>query len=395
MRIVHVLAILAKLPLVHPMKHAGGEYRETETLFVCCRLADGTEGWGEGVPRSHLTGQSPEQAWHHLVASLATGQLSRNCENWADVVRMCLEFRVPADSGCYREGFDHPIRCGVELAVLDAFGRYFRQSIKEAAYLLPSVGEMLRRQSAVRYSATIMAADPITEALRALFIRWYGFRECKIKVGLIQDYRREVKRIGRLRRLLGHEMDIRLDANGAWKADDLPQIAEALLLYRISCIEDPVSPAEVARLAQLRKRLPIPIMLDDTVISFADVDRVIAEGLCDLINIRLSKCGGFLRSLQMAAQARKGGLGIQLGCHPGESGILSAAGRHFAALLPNLRYREGSYDRFIFRRLITKEDLTFGWGGVAPDINGPGLGVTVDRRRLAPYIVRQQGTFLL
>ncbi len=395
MRIVHVLAILAKLPLVHRIRHAGGEYRETETLFVCCRLANGIEGWGEGIPRSHLTGQSPEQAWNQLVASLGSGQLSRNCENWADVVRMCLEFRVLPESGCHRVGFDHPIRCAVELAVLDAFGRLFRQSIKEAAYLLPSVGEMLRRQSAVRYSATIMAADPITEALRALFIRWYGFRECKIKVGLIQDYRREVKRIGRLRRLLGQQMDIRLDANGAWKADDLPQIAQALFPYQISCIEDPVSPEEVPRLSQLKKRLPIPIMLDDTVISFASVDRAIAEGLCDLINIRLSKCGGFLQSLQMAAQARKGGLGIQLGCHPGESGILSAAGRHFAAILPNLRYREGSYDRFIFRRLITKEDLTFGWGGIAPDITGPGLGVTVDRGRLAPYIVRQQGTFLL
>ena len=395
MRIVHVLAILAKLPLRHRIRHAGGEYQETENLFVCCRLANGIEGWGEGVPRSHLTGQSPGEAWNQLLPSVAGRHLRVDCETWAEVIRMCLEFRVPSKSPHLREGFDHPIRCAVELAILDAFGRHFGQPIKEAAFHLPTMGSILGRQSMVRYSATLMAADPVTEAIRALFIRWFGFQECKIKVGVVQDFRQELRRIRRLRRLLGSKMDIRLDANGAWKAEDLPRVFQALLPYKISCIEDPVGPLEVSKLSQLRKRVPIPIMLDDTVISLTDVDRAIAQGLCDMINVRLSKCGGFLQSLQIAARARKGGWGIQLGCHPGESGILSAAGRHFAALLPDLRYREGSYDRFVFRRLITKEDLTFGWGGIAPDINEPGLGVTVDRRRLAPYIVREQGIFLL
>ena len=70
---------------------------------------------------------------------------------------------------------------------------------------------------------------------------------------------------------------------------------------------------------------------------------------CDLFNIRLSKCGGFLNSLRLAAIAHAAGLGFQLGCHPGESGILSAAGRHWACSVKGIRYLEGSYDRHLFR----------------------------------------------
>ena len=107
-------------------------------------------------------------------------------------------------------------------------------------------------------------------------------------------------------------------------------------------------------------------------------------------NIRLSKCGGYLASLQLAALAQRAGLGYQLGCHPGESGILSAAGRHWASSVTGIQYVEGSYDRHLFRRLLTHEDLTFGYGGRAPALTGPGLGVTVNPQVLRDVTVREQ-----
>jgi muconate cycloisomerase len=96
-----------------------------------------------------------------------------------------------------------------------------------------------------------------------------------------------------------------------------------------------------------------------------------------LFNIRLSKCGGFVASLRLAALAHSAGLGYQLGCHPGESGILSAAGRHWACSVAGVRYLEGSYDRYLFRQLLTNEDPTFGYAGRARAITRPGLGVTI------------------
>jgi muconate cycloisomerase len=62
----------------------------------------------------------------------------------------------------------------------------------------------------------------------------------------------------------------------------------------------------------------------------------------------------------------------------GETAVLSAAGRHFAASVAGLRYLEGSYDRHLVRAALGTRDLTFGWGGWAPALPGPGLGIRLD-----------------
>jgi muconate cycloisomerase len=171
---------------------------------------------------------------------------------------------------------------------------------------------------------------------------------------------------------------LRLDANEAWPAAVLPEKVEPLKEFNISCIEQPVPHADVAALAELRSRVGVPVMLDESLTSMADAEAAISGRTCDLFNIRLSKCGGFVASLQLAALAHNAGIGYQLGCHPGETGVLSAAGRHWVMAVANVRYLEGSYDRFLFRRLPTNEDITFGYGGRAPVLTWPGLGVTIN-----------------
>ncbi len=76
--------------------------------------------------------------------------------------------------------------------------------------------------------------------------------------------------------------------------------------------------------------------------------------------------------------AHRAGLGYQLGCQVGETGILSAAGRHFASSVGDIRYLEGSYDRFLVKERLTQEDLTFGYGGHAKALQEPGLGIHID-----------------
>ena len=173
-------------------------------------------------------------------------------------------------------------------------------------------------------------------------------------------------------------MDLRVDANEAWPAAEVRGKLEPLAQFGISCVEQPVPHAEVDCLAELRRQVAVPIMLDESLTSLIDAEAAIAGSTCDLFNIRLSKCGGFLASLRLAALAHAAGFGYQLGCHPGETGILSAAGRHWACSVASVRYVEGSYDRYLFRRLLTNEDITFGYGGRGPAIIAPGLGVTVD-----------------
>jgi muconate cycloisomerase len=71
-----------------------------------------------------------------------------------------------------------------------------------------------------------------------------------------------------------------------------------------------------------------------------------------------------------------------LGCQVGELGVLSAAGRHFASIHPELLYLEGSLTRFFLPQDVIAQDLTFGPGGQAPPLSGPGLGVRVQEESL-------------
>jgi len=154
-------------------------------------------------------------------------------------------------------------------------------------------------------------------------------------------------------------------------------------------VEQPVPHADVNVLREVRQKVQAPIMLDESLCSMIDAQRAVEQETCDLFNLRLSKCGGFTPTLRLAQFALKHGLGCQLGCQIGETALLSAAGRQFATSVAHLRYAEGSYDRHLVHETLSKQDITFRWGGWAPALNNAGLGIQVDKEALERSTVRK------
>jgi muconate cycloisomerase len=300
---------------------------------------------------------------------------------------MCEQFMPAADRDDVRGCYGNALRCAVELSILDAFGRLLGEPVSAVTSHYEPATSIRTPQKYAIYSAVI---DSGNDRLwrKALVRRLYGFRHCKVKVGAAGDD--DITRLQTIRRWIGRRMDLRIDANEAWTATDARETLESLMPFGISCVEQPVPHAEVSCLAELRRQVAVPIMLDESLTSEIDAQAAITGQTCDLFNIRLSKCGGFLASLRLAAMAHAAGLGYQLGCHPGETGILSAAGRHWACSVANVRYVEGSYDRYLFRRLLTHEDITFGFGGRGRALTGRGLGVTVDEAVLRELATDRQ-----
>ena len=97
MRVVALTAYIVQLPLRREIKHASATRRESANLLIRCRLSDGTEGWGEGVPRSYVTGETPEGSLQQLAATPLLRQLQRDCATWPDVIRLCGEFQPCVD----------------------------------------------------------------------------------------------------------------------------------------------------------------------------------------------------------------------------------------------------------------------------------------------------------
>ncbi len=380
MKIAELVLHVIRVPLKREVKHASAAHRESRNLMACCKLADGTEGWGEGVPRRNVTGETVEGAVAQLAATSVGEQFAADCGSWEEVIGMLETFELarprPDPRGCY----GNALRCALELSVLDAYGKLFGEPVRALLQHHSIAKELYDPQASVRYSGVVTGGSAWAERLAALKMRVYGFAHCKLKVGMNPGS--EGPRLMRIRRWLGAEMDLHVDANGAWTPAELPQRIDELLAAGVSCLEQPVAHDDVEALATIRSQTEMPIMLDESLTSLVDAEQVIEQGTGDVFNIRLSKCGGFLNSLILAAIARGVGLRYQLGCHPGETGVLSAAGRHWASAVPDILFVEGSYDRHVLAERLTQEDLTFSYGGKAPALTGPGLGISIDRAAL-------------
>jgi muconate cycloisomerase len=370
------------------IRHSSHERVTSDNLVVRATLDDGRTGYGEGVPRSYVTGETIETAFAVLSGFDSARHLGR-ARDYAEVVRRLDLLRFPENEADPRGMTGNAARCALEVAILDAYGRRFGEPLEQAIVLADAPGLVVRpRPGWVRYSGAITAETPGREQKAAWLNRIFGFKHVKVKVGVAgQD---DPARLARFRRILGKRMDLRIDANEAWPASVVLERVRPLLAAAPSALEQPLPHGEVEALAEIRPRLGVPVMLDESLCGYPDATRAIEQGTADMFNVRLSKCGGIGPTLRIVGLAQRSGVGLQLGCHPGETGLLSAAGRHVASRVQGFRWVEGSYDRHILAENLTTRDVSFWPLGFAPPLGGPGLGVEVNPDALQRMAVRHE-----
>ena len=236
----------------------------------------------------------------------------------------------------------------------------------------------------VAYSAVISAESIEACSKTAEYCRAKGMRSIKIKIGFADDY----ERVSSVREIMGDGVSLRIDANGAFNVKSALAFASRIQHLRIDSMEQPIPRGDAKELARVRANSPIPIMADESLVTFADASELIENSSCDLFNLRISKNGGIFQTLRLADMARTAGIGIQLGCQVGETAILSAAGRHLSAHLADLRFIEGSYGDLLLLEDISEAPVNFGYAGKAPLLHGNGLGMEIREDILEKYAVK-------
>ena len=139
-----------------------------------------------------------------------------------------------------------------------------------------------------------------------------GFRCVKLKIGAI-DFEQELDLVKRIReRFSFHEVELRLDANGAFKYEEALYKLELLSQYAIHSIEQPIRQGQWAYMAELCRESPLPIALDEELIGVNDPE--MKRHMLNIIKPRYiilkpSLHGGMMGCREWIADAKEQGIG--------------------------------------------------------------------------------------
>src|SRR4029450_564008 len=112
------------LPFKVAFKHAAAARTTSESLFLRARLDDGTEGWGESLPRAYVSGEARGQAFALLRDTILPALAGRSFRSLPEAVSFLekCDGKAPPE-WVSPETPQTAAWCGVDLALLDAFGR--------------------------------------------------------------------------------------------------------------------------------------------------------------------------------------------------------------------------------------------------------------------------------
>jgi len=359
-----------KIPFKMDFTHAMASRSFSDSLIL---KIEGQEekGFGEAIVRDYVSGEIGKDA----------GLL----KNAKKIVVRILEPLMGKDIS-WKEGKEHldslaleshelPLLCAVETALLDMFCNSSREDIYDLLKRRPL-------KESIQYGG-ILPMLPLSAAEYILdMYEKANIRNLRIKVGTDLDYNEKILKLSRQK--LGRDFDLRVDANASWSLEIALNNLKLCRKYGIFRVEEPFGRdrEEILFLLKYPESRDFQFVADESALTASDIEAMAKNRSYHMINLRLSKNGGLLKILKMAEIAEKKGLQYQIGCHVGETGILSASGRVAASILPKAVYVDGSYDSYLLSENITTENFSFGFGGVAEIIRGQGSGFIVDETRL-------------
>ena len=304
-----------------------------DSVIVKVIDSDGRCGYGEGKARPKITGETPALAVDYLTdvlwPSLQGFEIPEHQEPtvWRDLPdlwSLLPAFAVPPVLN-WSATF-----CALETALVDLV-------LRRAKCRLPEI--FPARRSEVEPCAAVRVWEPELIEGRAAALYAEGARNFRLKV--TRDYRNQ---LAAFFGSVGDDVRVHIDANGNFGVDDVGQFFdESLGRYEIDAVEDPIPRGDWGDLAKVSAMVGPKLMLDNWLVTTADVDRLM--GACDpcVAYLKVSRCGGVVATARMAERLAGGGFGLGLGSHVGETALINRVAYVMAHWLPELRFASPSF----------------------------------------------------
>jgi L-alanine-DL-glutamate epimerase-like enolase superfamily enzyme len=362
--IASLTASVLRIPFRTTFRHASASRDTTQAIWVEARSGGGLSGYGEGCPREYVTGEDLASARAFL-------------ETWDDDLR-----RLVVDFASLRNWVvghaaiidRHPAAwAAAECAILDLLGHVAGCSVEKLLGLPDLCGDF-------QYTAVIGDAEPEAFATQLAQYRKAGFNRFKIKIS--GDVARDSLKVAALVAAGIAPAMVRIDANNLWPDADTAIDALSALEYPCFAVEEPLRPGDYAGMLRIAQALDTHIILDESLLRSSQLDDLGGLGVACVVNLRVSKMGGVLRSLELLQALREREIPVIVGAHVGESSVLTRAALTVAAAAgEHLLAQEGAFGTHLLQHDVAKPPLMFGPGGVlsvaSAGLKGSGWGLNI------------------
>lgn len=358
MKLASARAWPVRLRFHRPVRTARGEFHERTVVLLELRDPSGITGYGEAAPWPGFTRETPDEcgaALREAEAMLAGVELGPG--EWTPTLERHLA-RLPA------------ARTAVQGALWDLEARRAGRTLADclAAIQSPPDRPALAR---VGVSALLSGDDPPEIHRQAVLARAGGFRAVKLKLGG-REPSIDVARSRAVRDAVGPDVELRGDANGAWNLDEALSVLDALEPCGFAYVEQPLEARDDDDLPELRRRSPIRVALDESVVDENSLRRLLEARAADVVVLKPALLGGPERALALAALARSAGVDAVFS-HAFESAVGAHHALHCAAAWGDGAALHGLCTAGLFvADLASPVECRGGWAGVPA---APGIGV--------------------
>ncbi len=262
-------------------------------------------------------------------------------------------------------------RSGVSEALYDLSGRLAGLPVHKL------IGGMVHEKLASTWSLAHRSEKELAE--EAQWAIKQGYKWIKIKIGSTHP-EQDVRNVALIRDVIGPDHLIHVDANCGYSYLDAVHILPRIEQYRPRLIEQPIAGWDLDGMSKLRRLLKTPLMADESVRSYRDMQEVIRRGAADGVLLKLNKCGGIRESQKIADLAEAANMTVYPSLHFCTS-IGVAAHLQFYCTLPRLTPGELNQGALLYEHDLIKKTIPAVNGEIEVP-TGPGIGVELEESLL-------------
>ena len=347
----------------------GGAHTVSPFLLVKVHTDEGLTGIGEASCTPRWSGEDQVTGAHLIRAYLEPLLLGANP---LEVEALTQKFRLAFAANFFTKS-------AVEMALWDIAGKAAEKPVYEL------LGGKVRQFVPTKWSVSGVEPEKAREI--ATWAVAQGFTAMKVKVGIEPEG--DIARVRAVREAIGPKIKLGVDANGGWTPEIAVSTIERLREFGIYFAEQPVAPDDVAQMADVRKKIHVPLIADESIYTLQDAKILAQLGAADVFSIYVGKAGGIGPAMKIAQFAHSVGLKCTVGSNL-ELGVGSAAMVHLAMAARGIAAEEFPCDiigPFFYEDDIVREPLPIKPGDARPN-DKPGLGIELDEEKVERYRVK-------